>query len=340
MPKRIGSVGGAYSTYSALLNACGRRADDFKPDYAGTEPVYTPAKQASWDDGRIVTFDPYGFESEERTMAITRALLTIAEISTLKRDGKIVLENGQIVTTKIAVDSMWNLPGLARRLSISETMLRQKLFETLPIGGLLDPGRHEFYPPIGGMTVYMFGDPAALQDPTTKVTVRPHDECNGSDVFGSDICTCRPYLMYGVEQCVETAQGGGVGILVYFRKEGRALGEVTKYLVYNARKRQEGGDRSSEYFERTRSVAGVEDARFQELMPDILHWLGIQRIDALISMSNDKYDAIVAAGIGVVDRVALPRSMIPSGATIEIDAKINEGYLQCTEPTVPVLTYP
>jgi len=30
------------------------------------------------------------------------------------------------------------------------------------------------------------------------------------------------------------------GIIVYYRKEGRALGEVTKYLVYNMRKRQEG----------------------------------------------------------------------------------------------------
>lgn len=28
-------------------------------------------------------------------------------------------------------------------------------------------------------------------------TVRVHDECNGSDVFGSDICTCRPYLVHG-----------------------------------------------------------------------------------------------------------------------------------------------
>lgn len=35
---------------------------------------------------------------------------------------------------------------------------------------------------------------------------------------------------------MKTAQEGGVGLIVYFRKEGRALGEVTKYLVYNARK--------------------------------------------------------------------------------------------------------
>jgi GTP cyclohydrolase II len=28
-------------------------------------------------------------------------------------------------------------------------------------------------------------------------------QCNGSDVFGSDICTCRPYLIYGIEEAVK-----------------------------------------------------------------------------------------------------------------------------------------
>ena len=49
-----------------------------------------------------------------------------------------------------------------------------------------------------------------------------HDECNGSDVFGSDICTCRPYLAHGIEGCVKAAQNGGVGLIVYCRKEARA----------------------------------------------------------------------------------------------------------------------
>jgi hypothetical protein len=40
--------------------------------------------------------------------------------------------------------------------------------------------------------------------------------------------------------------------------QGRALGEVTKFLVYNARKRQEGGDRAATYFLRTECVAGVQ----------------------------------------------------------------------------------
>ena len=56
---------------------------------------------------------------------------------------------------------------------------------------------------------------------------------NGSDVFGSDICTCKPYLTYAIEECIRGAQRGGVGLVVYFRKESRALGEVTKYAAFH-----------------------------------------------------------------------------------------------------------
>jgi GTP cyclohydrolase II len=183
-----------------------------------------------------------------------------------------------------------------------------------------------FLPPIGGHTVYIFGDLAKLGDPATTVACRVHDECSGSDVFGSDICTCRPYLVHGIEVCIETAQTGGVGVIVYNRKEGRALGEVTKFLVYNARKRQAGGDRASAYFERTECVAGVQDVRFQELMPDVLNWLGITRIDRLVSMSNVKYDAMVRQGIEIVERVPIPADQIPEDARVEMDAKKAAGY--------------
>ena len=153
-----------------------------------------------------------------------------------------------------------------------------------------------------------------------------HDECNGSDVFGSDICTCRPYLVHGVEECVREAQRGGAGLIVYNRKEGRALGEVTKFLVYNARKRQKGGDTAATYFERTECVAGVQDARFQELMPDVIHWLGITRIDRFMSMSNMKYDALTKSGIEIVERVAIPDELVPQDASVEIEAKKAAGY--------------
>ena len=165
-----------------------------------------------------------------------------------------------------------------------------------------------------------------FRSPRRKVACRVHDECNGSDVFGSDICTCRPYLAHGIEVCIQTAQEGGAGLVIYNRKEGRALGEVTKFLVYNARKRQEGGDRASAYFERTECVAGVQDMRFQELMPDVLHWLGVSRIDRFVSMSNMKFDPLVRSGIEVVERVPIPDDLIPPDARVEMDAKKAAGY--------------
>jgi GTP cyclohydrolase II len=132
--------------------------------------------------------------------------------------------------------------------------------------------------------------------------------------------------VHGVEICIDMAQQGGVGIVIYNRKEGRALGEVTKFLVYNARKRQQGGDRAATYFERTECVAGVQDVRFQELVPDVFHWLGVRRIDRWASMSNMKHGAVQAQGIEIIDRVALPEHLVPKDAQVEIAAKKAAGY--------------
>jgi GTP cyclohydrolase II len=188
------------------------------------------------------------------------------------------------------------------------------------------PDLQVFLPPIGGTTVYLFGDVDKLGDPRTEITCRVHDECNGSDVFGSDICTCRPYLIHGIEECARAGQAGGLGLIIYNRKEGRALGEVTKFLVYNARKRQEGGDAAASYFERTECVAGVQDARFQQLMPDVVNWLGVRRIDHLVSMSDMKYDALTAQGIEIGRRVPIPDELVPADAYVEIAAKKAAGY--------------
>src|SRR5579871_1191020 len=66
--------------------------------------------------------------------------------------------------------------------------------------------------------------------------------------------------------------------------------------------------------------------RFQALMPDILHWLGITKIDRMLSMSNMKHDAIVEQGIPILERVPIPDELIPEDSRVEIDAKIHAGY--------------
>lgn len=345
----IGTHGGSYSLYRALAVSSGALNPIQRPDLTNTAPVVPIGPHPQWSEpGRIVSLDPFGHMVANHfsdligegvdirpTIAITKARLTLHELQDAMRsgrmrvDGSIVRDGGDISVIKAAIDPVWHLPGIAARFGVSEERLRRTLFEQT--GGMYPelvtrPDLAVFLPPIGGMTLYIFGDPSELADPKGQITCRVHDECNGSDVFGSDICTCRPYLLHGIEECVAAAQSGGVGLVVYNRKEGRALGEVTKFLVYNARKRQEGGDTAAKYFERTECVAGVQDARFQELMPDVLHWLGIKRIARFISMSDMKHDAIVRSGIEIGERVPIPDNLIPVDARVEMEAKKAAGY--------------
>jgi GTP cyclohydrolase II len=345
----IGAHGGAYSIYRALAVASGAMDPMVRPELVNTHPVVPVGPHPQWSEpGKIVSLDPWGARIAEDfaveiaegvdirpTIAVTKARLTLPEIAEamragrLKADGQVLHETGDIAVTKAAIDPVWYLPGIAARFGVDEQTLRRTLFEQT--GGMYPelvtrPDMQVFLPPIGGITLYIFGDAKKLGDKRVPLTCRVHDECNGSDVFGSDICTCRPYLTHGIEEATRQAQAGGTGLIVYNRKEGRALGEVTKFLVYNARKRQPGGDQAATYFERTECVAGVQDARFQQLMPDIIHWLGIRRIDRFVSMSNMKYDALVGGGIEIGERVPIPDELVPPDASVEMEAKKAAGY--------------
>lgn len=351
----IGTHGGSYTVYRALSIASGKFPSTHKPDLDNTQSPVKIGPYPQWFDAdKMISVDPWGLDPQihfkslfeegydiRPTIAVTQAHLQLPEIEDaiakgrIKIDGKIVRENKDIKVTKVALDPVWYLPGIAKRLKIDEGELRRILFQET--GGMYPelitrPDLKVCLPPIGSTTAYIFGNPEDLANPKIELTCRVHDECNGSDVFGSDICTCRPYLMYGIEDAARTAQRGGVGIIIYYRKEGRALGEVTKFLVYNARKRQEGGDTAATYFHRTQCVAGVEDARFQELMPDPLHFFGISTIHNLHSMSNMKYDAIINSGIKVINRISIPDHLIPQDAQVEMEAKKAAGYFNTEAP--------
>ncbi|RAL60185.1 hypothetical protein DID88_000807 [Monilinia fructigena] len=334
--RAIGAHGGSYSIYYALAVASNEIKADHKPDFTNTEPAANIGPFPQWaDKKKIVSMDPLGhlapwlfkdtIEKENvdirPTIAITRAHMKLPELEAsvregrLKPDGKICLnEAGELAVTKFAVEPVWYLPGVAERFGISEGVLRRALFEHT--GGsypeLITRGDIKlFMPPIGGLTVYCFGDPAKMSDENARLALRIHDECNGSDVFGSDICTCRPYLIYGIEEAVKEAQKGGSGV-------GEFISFTTPESV--------GWIEPRNIFKRTENIAGVKDMRFQALMPDILHWLGIKKIDRMLSMSNMKHDAIVGQGIPIHERVELPESWIPADSRVEIDAKITAGY--------------
>ena len=78
-------------------------------------------------------------------------------------------ENGSVSVVKIAIDPVWYLPGIAERFGTTETSLRRTLFEQT--GGMFPelvtrPDLQVFLPPIGGTTVYLFGDVDKLPDPS------------------------------------------------------------------------------------------------------------------------------------------------------------------------------
>ncbi|KAJ9125348.1 hypothetical protein QFC22_000308 [Naganishia vaughanmartiniae] len=343
----IGAHSGSYSIYRALSIAMKLLPSNWRPDLTDTEPPFQIGPHEAWTGKdknglpRIVSLDPWGALSQEiwakefkdgidirPTISQTKAHIKIQEIDELYKSGKLKIDGNIVIKSpelpafpgvhqgievncfKAALDPVWYLPGVAARLGVQESTLRRALFEDT--GGmypelLTRPDLKVFLPPIGGQTVYIFGNPDYLSDETKELTFRP-------------------YLIFGIEEAIRCAQRGGVGVLIYFRKEGRALGEVTKYLVYNLRKRT--GDSAERYFKSTELIAGVKDQRFQALsLPDTIAWLGIKKIDNLISMSNMKYEAIIEhAGCKVINRYELPEELMPPDSAVEIHAKIAAGY--------------
>jgi GTP cyclohydrolase II len=211
----IGTHGGAYAVYRALAVASGTLQRDHRPDFTDTAPAESIGPHPQWSDpDKIVSLDPWGhmvssaFATEiaagadvRPSIAITKAHINMPELKgaiaagRLKPDGDILTEAGDVRVTKAAIDPVWYLPGIARRFDLKETSLRRALFEQT--AGMFPelvtrPDLKVFLPPIGGMTLYFFGDVEKLGQAGTRIACRLHDECNGSDVFGSDICTCRP----------------------------------------------------------------------------------------------------------------------------------------------------
>jgi len=127
---------------------------------------------------------------------------------------------------------VWWLTGVAKRFGVSPpTCARagigedRRLFPELVTGGDMDDLSAADRRPHR----YLVRHTRSSAKTETNHRLPRANECNGSDVFGSDICTCRHYLAHRVEVCTPSA-AGGVGVIVYHRKKA-GVGRGHKFLV-------------------------------------------------------------------------------------------------------------
>ncbi len=100
------------------------------------------------------------------------ACMEIPEIQQqLIPDGKVVKEGGTINIQKCAIDYAWNLPKFAKKVNMDESLMRQKLAEYTDCPSVLDTSRNAYLPPLGGCTIYFFGDISKLGNRHRSLTL-------------------------------------------------------------------------------------------------------------------------------------------------------------------------
>ena len=144
----IGVHSGAYGVYRALAIASGKLDPVHRPDLTNTSPATEIGPFPQWHDpDKIVSIDPWGHMVADAfadqleagfdirpTIAITCARLSMPETreamdaGRLTPDGSILHENGEASVVKAALEPVWYLPGMAKRLGITEADLRRDLF--------------------------------------------------------------------------------------------------------------------------------------------------------------------------------------------------------------------
>src|SRR3569623_50487 len=145
----VGTHGGSYSVYRALAVSDGALDPIRRPDLTNTHPAEVIGAFGQWTEPkRSVSRDPWchrvaaDFKDEiaegvdiRPSIAITKARLDLIELQDairagrLKTDGELVHANGSVSVTKLAVDPVWYLPGVAERFGTTEGQLRRVLFE-------------------------------------------------------------------------------------------------------------------------------------------------------------------------------------------------------------------
>lgn len=120
------------------------------------------------------------------------------------------------------------------------------------------------------------------------VTVRLHDACMTSELFGSVKCDCALQLRLAQRQLAASS-----GVLVYSPQEGRGIGLAAKVAAYNLQARD-----GLDTVDANRALGLPDEARNYDVVPCILRDLGVASI-RLLTNNPFKVDSLRALGVEV-----------------------------------------
>jgi GTP cyclohydrolase II len=134
------------------------------------------------------------------------------------------------------------------------------------------------------------------QDGNRPPLVRLHSECLTGDILGSLKCDCGPQLDAALEAMAEEARGGGWGVLLYLRQEGRGIGLINKLRAYQLQ------DQGFDTVDANNRLGLPTEARDFPVAARMLELLGVHAI-RLMTNNPAKVAALEAEGVTVAQRV-------------------------------------
>jgi len=123
--------------------------------------------------------------------------------------------------------------------------------------------------------------------------VRIHSQCTTGDVFHSLRCDCHDQL----HLALRTIADEGTGVLLYEHQEGRGIGLMEKLRAYELQ------EKGFDTIEANLLLGHLVDLRDYALATDILRLLKIRAL-RLMTNNPEKIDAVLAAGIEIVERLS------------------------------------
>ncbi|HKX79166.1 MAG TPA: GTP cyclohydrolase II [Novosphingobium sp.] len=134
------------------------------------------------------------------------------------------------------------------------------------------------------------------QDGNRAPLVRLHSECLTGDILGSLKCDCGPQLQAALAAMADEARGGGWGVLLYMRQEGRGIGLINKLRAYRLQ------DQGFDTVDANNRLGLPTEARDFPIAARMLELLGVHAI-RLMTNNPAKVAALEAEGVDVAERV-------------------------------------